>query len=119
MALVVSLSLARNAHLLATIPPSMIAASALLGPLGMAVGDLFGRLPQARRRALALQTGIQNCPLAFAVITTSFRGTQQADMLKVPMLYALVVLFEACAVTLYYRRSTCAPAVAPAPEAGS
>jgi BASS family bile acid:Na+ symporter len=108
IALVVSLSLARNAHLLATIGPSMYAASALLGLLGMSAGELLGRatrLPQAQRRALAIQTGIQNCPLAFAVITTSFQGTQQADLLKVPMLYALLVLFEACAVTLYYRVS--------------
>jgi BASS family bile acid:Na+ symporter len=108
IALVVSLSLARNAHLLATIQPSMYAASALLGLLGMLAGYLIARatrLPEAQRRALTLQTGIQNCPLAFAVITTSFQGTQQADMLKVPMLYALLVLFEACAVTLYYRFS--------------
>ncbi len=106
IALVVTISLARNAHLFATVSPAMYATSALLGALGMLFGGVAARasgLPHAQRRTICLQTGIQNCPLAFAVITTTFQGTTQAEMLKVPMLYALLVLIEACLVTLYYR----------------
>jgi bile acid transporter len=106
IALVVSLSLAHNAHLFATVTLGMYLASGLLGLLGMVLGDTLARasrLPRSQRRALALQTAIQNCPLALAVITTSFQGAPQAEMLKVPMLYALLVLIEVGALTLYYR----------------
>jgi BASS family bile acid:Na+ symporter len=115
----------RNADLFATIAPSMYAASILLGVLGMVLGDLaarFARLPTPQRRAVSLETGIQNSPLAFAIIAVSFQGEQQAEMLKLPMLYALFVLIEASLVTLFYRArdraSSDAQSVAPVPSLG-
>jgi len=104
--LLVVLSVVRNADLFRTITPGMYAASILLGVLGMVLGDLAARvagLPRPQRQAVSFETGIQNSPLAFAVIATSFSGALQTEMLKLPMLYALFVLIEASLVTLYYR----------------
>ena len=72
----------------------------------MVLGDLaarVSRLPVRQRRAVSLETGIQNSPLAFAIIATSFDGALEAEMLRLPLLYALFVLIEASIVTLFYR----------------
>jgi len=117
LVLLVVLSVVRNADLFRTITPAMYAASILLGVLGMVLGDLaarVARLGQPQRRAVSLETGIQNSPLAFAVIATSFSGALQTEMLKLPMLYALFVLLEASIVTLFWRRSAYVTAPAPA-----
>jgi len=117
LVLLVVLSVVRNAGLFSTVTPSMYAAAILLGVLGMVLGDLAARaakLPRAQRQAVSFETGIQNSPLAFAVIATSFSGAVQNEMLKLPMLYALFVLIEASLVTLYYR-SKLAPITAAQP----
>jgi bile acid transporter len=106
LVLLVVLSVVRNAGLFRTVTPGMYAAAILLGVLGMVLGDLAGRvakLPRPQRQAVSFETGIQNSPLAFAIIATSFSGAVQTEMLKLPMLYALFVLIEASLVTLYYR----------------
>lgn len=106
LVLLVSLSIVRNADLFRTITPSMYAAAILLGVLGMVLGDLAARaagLPRPQRQAVSFETGIQNSPLAFAIIATSFHGPIQTELLKLPMLYALFVLIEASLVTLFYR----------------
>lgn len=107
LVLLVATAVIRNADLFVTITPAMYAASILLGVLGMVLGDLaarVARLPTPQRRAVSLETGIQNSPLAFAIIATSFQGALQNEMLKLPMLYALFVLIEASLITLVYRR---------------
>ncbi len=104
--LLVTLSVVRNGAAFAQISPSMYAAAILLGSCGMLLGDLAARwakLPEPQRRAVSFETGIQNSPLAFAVIATSFTGATQAKMLELPMLYALFVLLEASLVTLFVR----------------
>ncbi len=106
LVMLVGVSLFRNADLFSTITPAMYASSILLGVLGMFLGNLVAQLcglPTAKRRAVSLETGIQNSPLAFAIIATSFDGELEAEMLKLPLLYALFVLVEASLVTLYYR----------------
>ncbi len=106
LVMLVAASLFRHASLFSTITPAMYAASVLLGVGGMALGDLaarVSRLPVRQRRAVSLETGIQNSPLAFAIIATSFDGALEAEMLRLPLLYALFVLIEASFVTLYYR----------------
>jgi BASS family bile acid:Na+ symporter len=106
LVLLVGASLFRNASLFSTITPAMYAASVLLGVGGMVLGDLAARafrLPVRQRRAVSLETGIQNSPLAFAIIATSFDGALEAEMLRLPLLYALFVLLEASLVTLVYR----------------
>ncbi len=104
--LLIATSLFKNADLFSTITPSMYAASILLGVLGMVLGNLVAKLcglPTDKRRAVSLETGIQNSPLAFAIIATSFDGELETEMLKLPLLYALFVLLEASIVTVYYR----------------
>jgi sodium/bile acid cotransporter 2 len=106
LVLLVSISVVRNGSAFAHVPGTTYAAAILLGLLGMVLGDLaarLARLPQPQRRAVSFETGIQNSPLAFAVIATSFSGPLQAKMLELPMLYALFVLIEASLVTLFYR----------------
>ncbi|MFO0694739.1 MAG: hypothetical protein U0230_14350 [Polyangiales bacterium] len=103
----ISISVSRNSHLLGTIPPSIYAAAILLGAAGMLFGDLAGRafrLPVAQRRAVSLETGIQNSPLAFAIVALSFAGDVQTKMLEVQLLYALFILLQASVVTVVYRR---------------
>jgi bile acid transporter len=104
--LLVVISVVRNGAAFAHITVNMYAAAMLLGSLGMVLGDLAARaarLPQPQRRAVSFETGIQNSPLAFAVIATTFSGPTQAKMLELPMLYALFVLLEASLVTLFVR----------------
>jgi BASS family bile acid:Na+ symporter len=104
--LLVGISVVRNGAAFAQIPKTMYLAAFLLGACGMLLGDLAARgarLPTPQRRAVSFETGIQNSPLAFAVIATSFQGPLQAKMLELPMLYALFVLIEASLVTLFYR----------------
>jgi len=123
LVMLVGASLFRNASLFSTITPSMYAASVLLGVGGMLLGDLAARLfrlPTPQRRAVSLETGIQNSPLAFAIIATSFDGALEAEMLRLPLLYALFVLVEASLITLVYRARPASPEVrsggAPSPE---
>ncbi|HEX5660350.1 MAG TPA: bile acid:sodium symporter [Polyangiales bacterium] len=107
--LLVGISVFRNGAAFAHISAKMYAAAILLGSLGMLLGDLAARvakLAEPQRRAVSFETGIQNSPLAFAVIATSFSGPLQAKMLELPMLYALFVLLEASLVTLLLRSRT-------------
>ncbi|MDB4973887.1 MAG: transporter [Myxococcaceae bacterium] len=122
LVLLVGTSLVRNADLFKTITPAMYAAAMGLGVLGMLLGDLAARaakLPEPQRRAVSFETGIQNSPLAFAIIATSFHGPVQAELLKLPMLYALFVLIEASLVTLYYRRRRPLPSVEASEQAAA
>jgi hypothetical protein len=48
-------------------------------------------------------TGIQNSPLCFAILVTSFPEALQAKLLELPLLYALFVLLEATVLTFVYR----------------
>ncbi len=102
----VGISVAENRAVFATIPPEGYVAAVALGVLGMAFGDLASRafgLPVAKRRAVSLETGIQNSPLCFAILLTTFPSASQVELLRLPMLYALFVLIEASVVTLVHR----------------
>ena len=119
LVLLVAASLFRNAGLFTTITAPMLLSSLLLGVGGMVLGDLAARvfrLPTPQRRAVSLETGIQNSPLAFAIIATSFDGALEAEMLRLPLLYALLVLIEASLVTLFYRSR---PGTSPGVAAGT
>lgn len=108
LVLLVGSSLFRNYADLASIPASGYAAAIALGLLGMTLGygvSVLLGLGGAQRRAVALETGIQNSPLAFAIIIAAFEGEEQTQMLWLPMLYALFVLLSASLVTVLFRRS--------------
>jgi bile acid transporter len=106
LALLVGTGLVRNADALSLVPASGYAAAIALGLFGVALGYAIARilgLPLAARRAVALETGIQNTPLAFAIIVASFPEQVQARMLWLPMAYGLFVLISAGLVTAWFR----------------
>lgn len=106
LVLLVGSSVWRNLAEFGEIPASGYIAAILLGVVGMGLGYLVSRLfglPSAQRRSVALETGIQNSPLAFAVILAAFPESEQVQMLWLPMLYALFVLFSASVVTGLFR----------------
>lgn len=99
----------RNAQLLATTHWSVYLAATGLGVIGMALGYVLARLlrQDARRaRTIALETGIQNGPLAVLIVTLTFSGTMQQEVLLIPILYSLFIVLSSTVVTLWFRAIT-------------
>lgn len=106
LAIVVGVSLVKNRNLISEIPAATYVAAICLGVLGLAFGDLVSRwagLPTDKRRAVSFETGVQNSPLAFAIIMTTFPPEVRDEMLRLPMLYALFIIIEASIVTSVIR----------------
>ena len=103
--LVVS-GLINNNAIFALIPIGGYVGAVALGLVGIALGYLaatFSGLNEAKRRAVALETGIQNSPLAIAIILASFPESSHEVMLRLPLLYALCVLFTSTGVAWWMR----------------
>lgn len=86
-------------------------AAASLGVLGIAIGYGFARslrLHPRNARTVALETGIQNSPLAVAIITFTYGQTEAQPILAVPVLYALFIVIVSTLVTLLFRRANLA-----------
>src|SRR5690606_11431209 len=75
-------------------------------------GMLFGywtatamRMAKRHRRTISLETGIQNGPLAVAVVTFSFGKSPEleAGMLWLPILYSFFIVVSSSFVTMFYR----------------
>lgn len=99
----------RNAQLLATTHWTVYLATIGLGVIGMALGYALARLlrQDARRaRTIALETGIQNGPLAVLIVTLTFSGTMQQEVLLIPILYSLFIVLSSTVVTLWFRAIT-------------
>jgi bile acid transporter len=99
----------RNWQLLLSTGFPVYAASIGLGLAGFALGYGLSRLlrQDARRsRTIALETGIQNGPLAVLIVLLSFSGTQQQEVLLIPVLYSLFIVLTSSAVTVWFRRIT-------------
>jgi bile acid transporter len=82
--------------------------SVCLGLLGFFFGFLLARLlGQAPRfqRAISLETGIQNGPIAFAIILLSFQEPLQSQMLWLAILYSTFIVMTSSGITLYFRRA--------------
>jgi BASS family bile acid:Na+ symporter len=97
----------RNHQLLATTPLTVYFAAIGLGLFGMALGYGLSRLLRQdanRSRTIALETGIQNGPLAILIVTLSFAGTMQQDILLIPVLYSLFIVISSSLVTVAFRR---------------
>lgn len=79
-----------------------------LGLAGFSIGYGFSmlfRLAPRYRRAISLETGIQNGPIAFAIILLSFRGSVMNEMLWLAVLYATFIVITSSLITLMYRRT--------------
>jgi BASS family bile acid:Na+ symporter len=71
--------------------------------LGYGLARLSGLGPR-QRHAVSLETGVQNAPLAIAVILATFPEVDQDALLKMPFLYAMTALCVGTLATLAYRR---------------
>jgi BASS family bile acid:Na+ symporter len=99
----------RNHQLLATTPWQVYAGAIGLGLCGFLVGYAFARLVRQdgrRARTIALETGIQNGPLGVLIVLLTFTGTQQQEVLLIPVLYSLFIVLTSAAVTVWFRRIT-------------
>ncbi|MCT4683041.1 MAG: bile acid:sodium symporter [Roseicyclus sp.] len=96
--------------LLSTTPATYVAAIAL-GLVGITVGYLFAKtlkLHPRNARTVALETGIQNGPLAIAIIAFTFAGDEAQSYMAVPALYSLFIVIVSTLVTLVFRRANTA-----------
>jgi solute carrier family 10 (sodium/bile acid cotransporter), member 2 len=99
----------RNHQLLFTTPGMVYFAAIGLGLIGMALGYGLSRLlrQDARRsRTIALETGIQNGPLAVLIVLLTFRDALQQEVLLIPVLYSLFIVLTSSAITVWFRRIT-------------
>ncbi len=102
----------RNWQLLLTTewPTYMVAIG--LGLTGITVAYYISkllRLHPANARTIALETGINNGPLAIAVIVAVYIDNPDVDsILLVPALYSLFIVLISTAVTLVFRRANLA-----------
>lgn len=99
----------RNWALLLETPAYVFASATGLGLVGMALGYGLSRgLRQDphRARTVALETGIQNGPLAILIVTLSFTGPLQQEVLLVPALYSLFIVITSSFVTVAFRALT-------------
>jgi len=96
--------------LMETTAPTYIA-SIGLGLFGISIGYAFARalkLHPRNARTVGLETGIQNGPLAIAIIVFTFDGTEAQSIMAVPALYSLFIVIIATLVTLLFRRANLA-----------
>ncbi len=99
----------RNYVLLASTPWYVYFAAIGLGLMGMLLGYFLARgLKQdtLRARTIALETGIQNGPLAILIVLLTFKDEMQQQVLIVPVLYSLFIVLTSSAVTVWFRRIT-------------
>jgi bile acid transporter len=102
----------RNWVLLAITPWQVYAVAICLGLLGITIayGIARGiRLHPKNARTVGLETGIQNGPLAIAIVLLTFSDSPAlGNLLLVPALYSLFIVIVATFVTLYFRRANLA-----------
>ena len=105
----------RNYQLLLTTPWPVFFAAIGLGLIGMLCGYWLARLLKQdnnRSRTISLETGIQNGPLAVLIVTVTFKGEQQQQVLLIPVLYSLFIVLTSSAITLLYRKNSTREALA-------
>lgn len=101
-------ALVRHIDLLFQTPAIIYIAAICVGLMGFLFGywmaRLFGLSP-IFQRAISVETGIQNTPVAFAIILLSFSGAIQNQMLWLAILYATFIVITSSVITLWYRRT--------------
>ncbi len=86
-------------------------ASIGLGLIGITIGYVFARslkLHPRNARTVALETGIQNGPLAIAIIVFTFPEGEAQSIMAIPVLYSLFIVIISTLVTLVFRRANTA-----------
>jgi bile acid transporter len=85
----------RNYQMLLETGISVYAATIGIGLTGMMFGYWLARAfreDKNRSRTISLETGIQNGPLAVLIVTLTFDGVQQNEILFIPILYSLFIV---------------------------
>ena len=98
----------RNWQFLLDTTPATYFAAIMLGVFGIVIGYAFARilrLHPRNARTVALETGIQNAPLAIAIIALTFSGEEQQGIIAVGALYSLFIVITSTIVTLIFRRA--------------
>jgi bile acid:Na+ symporter, BASS family len=101
----------RNWQFLMDTTPATYVAAIGLCVVGISVGYVFARalkLHPRNARTVALETGIQNGPLAIAIVAFTFSGTEQQEIMAIPALYSLFIVIVATIVTMIFRRANAA-----------
>lgn len=105
----------RNYQLLLDTPATVYTAAIGLGLIGMSLGYTLARAFKQdpnRSRTIALETGIQNGPLAILIVTLSITGAVQQEVLLIPVLYSLFIVVSSSVVTVFFRRISTREALA-------
>ncbi|MEM6588839.1 MAG: bile acid:sodium symporter family protein [Pseudomonadota bacterium] len=101
----------QNWQFLMNTTPATYTAAIGLGIVGITIGYLFAkslRLHPRNARTVALETGIQNGPLAIAIIVFTFPPEEQQAIMAVPALYSLFIVIVSTCVTFVFRRANTA-----------
>lgn len=107
LALLLITSVSDQLELLLSAEDASLLACLFVAGSGMALGYMVARLAglePRQRQAVSLETGVQNAPLAIAVILASFPEAEQEALLKLPFLYAMTALCVGSLATWTYRR---------------
>ena len=97
----------RNHILLATTHWTVYFSSIALGLFGMTLGYVLARVFKQdpnRSRTIAMETGIQNGPMAILIVTLSITGAIQQDVLLIPVLYSLFIVVSSSFVAFFFRK---------------
>jgi BASS family bile acid:Na+ symporter len=97
----------RNWQFLLGTPPSVFFGAIGLGVFGFIFGYVLSmllKLHPRNARTIALETGIQNGPLAIAIVALTFRGVEQQAIMAIPALYSLFIVITATSLTLWWRQ---------------
>ena len=102
----------RNWALLTSTPWQTYTVAIGLGLFGIAIAYAIARairLHPSNARTIGLETGIQNGPLAIAIVLLTFSGSPDIGLiLIVPALYSLFIVIVSTVVTFYFRRANVA-----------
>ena len=102
----------RNWVLLTGTPWQVYLVAICLGLVGITVAYLLARaikLHPMNARTVGLETGIQNGPLAIAIVLLTFADSPDLGLLLlVPAMYSLFIVIVATFVTFYFRRANLA-----------
>ena len=102
----------RNWGLLSSTPWQTYVVAIGLGLFGILIAYVISRLIRLHpmnARTIALETGIQNGPLAIAIVLLSFSGNPDIGLiLIVPALYSLFIVIVSTVVTFWFRRANTA-----------
>lgn len=101
----------RNWQFLLNTDAATYFAAVMLGVFGISIGYGFAkllRLHPRNARTVALETGIQNAPLAIAIIVLTFPSEEQQSIIAIGALYSLFIVITSTVFTLIFRRANAA-----------